>query len=124
MTDENILNHPGVIQLPGNPQSLAVVQENGVSPKVVVALDPGSETPAMTINVFSLTMNENRLSVDTISHVEEDAVDTPDLEMGEKEIHNLLYNIEHLRKQKEVGQEEDTEDILEEELTGQEVSEQ
>ena len=67
-----------------------------------MALDPGSEVPAKSVQVFSLTLNEGRLSVDSIAHVEEEAVDTPDLEMNPEEVGNLLYNIEHLRKQKEI----------------------
>lgn len=100
-----------------------MVQEAGVPPKVIVALDLGSETPAKSINVFTLTMNEERLSVDTISHVEEDGIDTPDLEVSETEVRNLLYGIEHLRKQKEIEGEE-TEEGLEEEAIGPESSEQ
>lgn len=92
-------------------------------PKVIVSLDPGNEMAAKSINIFSLTLNEDRLSVDTISHVEEDGIDTPDLEMDEKEIHTLLYNIEHLRKQKEFGR-EDAGEGLEEEPVEAEGSEQ
>lgn len=45
-------------------------------------------------------MNESRLAVDTASRVEEDSVETPDLEVTEAEVRNLLYGMENLRKQK------------------------
>lgn len=86
------------------------------APKIVVALDPGSEVSAKSVHVFSLTLNEGRLSVDSITHVEEEAVDTPDLEMDAEEVGNLLYNIEHLRKQKEI-ESEGAEEGGEEELS-------
>lgn len=38
--------------------------------------------------------------MDTTSHVEEDAVETGDLEVTESEVRSLLYGMEHLRKQK------------------------
>jgi len=116
LTDENVLNHPGVTQLPGNPQSLAVEVSRDAAPKIVVALDPGSGVSAKSVHVFSLTLNEGRLSVDSITHVEEEAVDTPDLEMDAEEVGNLLYNIEHLRKQKEI-ESEGAEEGAEEELS-------
>lgn len=53
-------------------------------------------------------MNEGRLAVDTTSHVAEDKVESDDLDATEEEIRNLLYGIEHLRKQsteEEEGQE-------------------
>lgn len=44
----------------------------------------------------------------------QDSDSAADLEMEQKDIHNLLYNIEHLRKQKVFG--EEAEEELEEEL--------
>ncbi|KAL6869620.1 tRNA (guanine-N(7)-)-methyltransferase non-catalytic subunit trm82 [Amphichorda felina] len=100
LTDNNALNHPGVIQLPGNPLALSIISEDGSAPKILAAIDPGSETPAKNLNIFSLTTSDGRLAVDTTSHVEEDAIETGDLEVTESEVRSLLYGMEHLRKQK------------------------
>lgn len=83
------------------------MSKDGSAPSVIAAIDPGSENPTKSLNIFSLTMDEGRLAVDTTSYVEEDAVESSDLEVTESEVRNLLYGMEHLRKQK--GTEDDGE---------------
>ncbi len=106
MTDENTLKRPGLIQLPGNPLALSIVPKGESPPKIVAAIDPGAGAEAETqtsssgsLNLFSLTMSDGRLAVDAASQAQEDAVNSPDLEVTAQEIRNLLYGAEHLRKQ-------------------------
>jgi len=98
LTDDNRLNHPGVIQLPGNPLDLEILPVEGGPPKIVTAMDPGAANPANSINIFTLNMNEERLSVDDIVTVEENTVKTSDIEATEDVVRGLLYNVEYLRK--------------------------
>jgi tRNA (guanine-N(7)-)-methyltransferase subunit TRM82 len=70
-------------------------------PKILVAQDPGSNSPVNSLSLFSLTMNGGRLAVDTTSQVGEDVAESADLEATEQEVRNLLYGMENLRKQKE-----------------------
>lgn len=89
---------------------------------MMAAIDPGNETAIKSISIFSLIMNEGRLAVDETTHVEEDSVDTIDLEASEKEIRNLLYGVEHLRKRKNDGDGDeggDQVEVLETETTEQ-----
>jgi tRNA (guanine-N(7)-)-methyltransferase subunit TRM82 len=110
--DDGILNHPAITQLPGNPLDVAIApgqqppasstEESSAEPalpKIVVAVDPGEEIKTKSIHVFALTLGEGRLSVDTDSTVRDDNLEKDEPEITAKEVQDLLYGVENLRKQ-------------------------
>lgn len=112
LTEENTLNHPGVIQLPGKPLDVAVVPTAGAqAPRLIVAIDSGEAGQAKSLNVFSLTTSNGRLSTESTSYMNDDAAEAEELEITEKEVRSLLYNVESMRKQPaEQGEEDGNED--------------
>ncbi|KAF5004740.1 hypothetical protein FDECE_8785 [Fusarium decemcellulare] len=100
LTQDNILNHPAIIQLPGKPLDLSVQPASGVDPpKVITALDPSSPTNAKSLAIYSLTMTDEKLATSTSALVNDEDIDKAELEVDEKVVRSLLYNIENLRKQ-------------------------
>lgn len=99
LTEDNTLNHPGVIQIPGNPLDIAIVSTADAAPKLVVAADPSGTSQAKSLSIFTLTTNGGRLSTETAVVVNDDAIEIGELEITEKETRGLLYNVETLRKQ-------------------------
>lgn len=111
LTEDNQLNHPSAIQLPGNPLHLSISPSSSPSslPRIIVAIDPSAEPAASkSLNMFTLTMNEGRLSTDQCSSVDDEALSATETEISPEEVRTLLYSIEQLRKQ-EMLDEEDTE---------------
>ena len=101
LTGENVLNHPGVIQLPGNPlHVMPLPQGNNTPPRIAVALDTEGVPEIQSLNIFALTVNDKRLAVDTTSHLQEPKLDdVEEPEVSEKELRTMLYTTEVLRKQ-------------------------
>ncbi|UNI14514.1 tRNA (guanine-N(7)-)-methyltransferase non-catalytic subunit trm82 [Purpureocillium takamizusanense] len=102
LTPDNILNRPGVIQLPANPLQLAVAApdaDGNALPKIIVAADPGHTSGVKSLQMFALTMSEDRLAVAKELPLHDEQPESGVVEASEKEIHNLLYTIENLRKQ-------------------------
>lgn len=100
LTDENVLNHPGVIQLPGKPVHLAIAPASADSPpRLIVALHLGEPTPTQSLHAFTLTMNDGRLAVDTDSHIKDEPLEVDEMDVSEEEIRRLLFTVENLRKQ-------------------------
>ncbi|KAM0434558.1 hypothetical protein ACHAPT_003654 [Fusarium lateritium] len=106
LTQDNTLNHPAVIQIPGSPLDLAVKPSSGDEPpKIVAALDPSGPTKAKSLAVYSLTMTDEKLATSTTALVSDEDVEAAELEVEEKVVKSLLYNTENLRKQ--AGQDEE-----------------
>ncbi|KAM5351647.1 hypothetical protein ACJ41O_004370 [Fusarium nematophilum] len=100
LAEDNSLNHPAIIQLPGKPLDLAIKPASGdESPKVVTALDPSDPSKAKSLAIYSLTMTDEKLATSTSALVNDDAIDAEELEAEEKVVRSLLYNTENLRKQ-------------------------
>ncbi|KAJ4323455.1 tRNA (guanine-N(7)-)-methyltransferase non-catalytic subunit trm82 [Fusarium piperis] len=107
LTQDNTLNHPAVIQVPGNPLHLAVKPADGdESPKIVAALDPSDPTKAKSLAIYSLTMTDEKLATSTTALVSDDEVEAAELDVEEKVVKSLLYNTENLRKQTEQEEEQ------------------
>ncbi|KAJ4236016.1 tRNA (guanine-N(7)-)-methyltransferase non-catalytic subunit trm82 [Fusarium solani] len=108
LTQENTLNHPAVIQVPGNPLDLAVKPASGgESPKIIAALDPSDPTKAKSLAIYSLTMTDEKLATSTTALVSDGDVEAAELDVEEKVVKSLLYNTENLRKQSEQEEEQD-----------------
>ncbi|KAF5656818.1 tRNA (guanine-N(7)-)-methyltransferase subunit trm82 [Fusarium circinatum] len=127
LTKNHALNHPAIIQLPGKPISLSIKPANGnEAPKIVAALDPSGPTPARGLAVYSLTMTDEKLATSTIASVDDDDIESTELDVDEKIVRSLLYNTEPLRKQatereEERGEEQMPEDqVMEEAGPGEE----
>ncbi|KAH7329324.1 hypothetical protein B0I35DRAFT_473939 [Stachybotrys elegans] len=99
VTDENTLNHPGIIQLPGKPLHLTIATAEGAPPKILTAVDPGAEGKAKSLHVFTLLQNEGRIAVDQDVTVHDTTLEAGEMEVPEAEVQSLLYNTESLRKQ-------------------------
>jgi tRNA (guanine-N(7)-)-methyltransferase subunit TRM82 len=99
VTEENTLNHPGIIQLPGKPLHLAIATAEGASPKIITAVDPGVDGKAKSLHVFTLLQNEGRIAVDQDVTVHDTSLEAEEMEVSEAEVRGLLYNTESLRKQ-------------------------
>ncbi|KAL6356465.1 hypothetical protein LRP88_10061 [Fusarium phalaenopsidis] len=107
LTQENTLNHPAVIQVPGNPLDLAVKPASGdESPKIIAALDPSDPTKAKGLAIYSLTMTDEKLATSTTALVSDEDVEAAELDVEEKVVKSLLYNTENLRKQSEQEEEQ------------------
>lgn len=70
-------------------------------PRVVTAVDPGEQQQSQvrSLAMYSLTMTDEKLAVDTTSFIGDEGIETDELEMAEKEVRALLYTVENLRKQ-------------------------
>lgn len=106
LTEENKLNHPSAIQLPGHPLHLAISPQSASPsspPRLIIAIDPQNGVEAArSLNIFTLTMNEGRLSSDQISSVDDESLSVAEPELDQQEIRALLYTTEQLRKQEYV----------------------
>jgi len=85
-------------------------------PKIIVAADPGQASEAKSLQIFALAMSEGRLSVAKELPVHDDKLESSAAEASDKEIHNLLYTVENLRKQTggtdgEAGEDEPEADV-------------
>ena len=72
--------------------------EGPAPPKLAVAMDPGHTPQAKSLQVFSLATTEGRLSVDAEVPVRDESLEAGAMEASEKEIRQLLYVVENLRK--------------------------
>ncbi|KAF4342788.1 tRNA (guanine-N(7)-)-methyltransferase subunit trm82 [Fusarium beomiforme] len=100
LAQDNILNHPGIIQLPGKPLDLSIQPaNNGEAPKIIAALDPNIPTKAKSLAVYSLTMTDEKLATSTIASVNDEDIESTELDVDENIVRSLLYNTEPLRKQ-------------------------
>ncbi|RSL84541.1 hypothetical protein CEP51_003854 [Fusarium floridanum] len=107
LTQENTLNHPAIIQVPGNPLDLAVKSASGEEPpKIIAALDPSDPTKAKSLAIYSLTMTDEKLATSTTALVSDEDVEAAELDVEEKVVKSLLYNTENLRKQSEQEEEQ------------------
>ncbi|EEU46443.1 uncharacterized protein NECHADRAFT_79056 [Fusarium vanettenii 77-13-4] len=107
LTQENTLNHPAIIQVPGNPLDLAVKPASGdESPKIIAALDPSDPTKAKSLAIYSLTMTDEKLATSTTALVSDEDVEAAELDVEKKVVKSLLYNTENLRKQSEQEEEQ------------------
>lgn len=102
---DNILDHPGVIQLPGAPLHVSVSASENTSPKLIVAMDPG-ESPTKSLHVMALTASNGRLSVDTDSCFQDERLEADEAKVSGSDIRRLLYTVESLRKQTIGGEDE------------------
>ncbi|KAF7559784.1 hypothetical protein G7046_g4373 [Stylonectria norvegica] len=99
LTEANTLNHPSVIQLPGKPLSIAIISTKDSPPKIINAIDASDPTKAKSLSIFSLTMNNGKLAVESTALVADDDLEAEEMEVPESEIRSLLYTVENLRKQ-------------------------
>ncbi|KAI8720955.1 TRNA (guanine-N(7)-)-methyltransferase non-catalytic subunit TRM82 [Fusarium sp. LHS14.1] len=108
LAQENTLNHPAIIQVPGNPLDLAVKPASGdESPKIIAALDTSDPTKSKSLAIYSLTMTDEKLATSTTALVsDDDDVEAAELDVEEKVVKSLLYNTENLRKQSEQEEEQ------------------
>lgn len=107
LTQENTLNHPAIIQVPGNPLDLAVKPaSDDEPPKIIAALDPSDPTKAKSLAIYSLTMTDEKLATSTTALVSDGDVEAAELDVEEKVVKSLLYNTENLRKQSEQEEEQ------------------
>lgn len=110
LKEDNTLKNPGAIQLPGKPLHLAIspADEQHDSPlRLIVAIDPGETTPTKSLHVFTLTMSDRRLAVDTETSVQDEALETDEPEVTEEDVRGLLSTTEKLRKQPSAESAED-----------------
>ncbi|KAI9166980.1 tRNA (guanine-N(7)-)-methyltransferase non-catalytic subunit trm82 [Paramyrothecium foliicola] len=110
LTPENTLNHPSIIQLPGNPLHLTLYKPSGAAPTIIAAVDPGEGVKAKSLHVFRLTQTEGRIAVDTDTTVRDDALEADEPEVTEDVVRSLLYTTESLRKQTSEAEAEVEED--------------
>ncbi|KAF9770198.1 hypothetical protein IL306_012290 [Fusarium sp. DS 682] len=100
LAQNNILNHPAIIQLPGKPLDLSIQPaNNGETPKIIAALDPSDSMKTKSLAFYSLTMTDEKLAISTIASVNDDDIESTELDVDENIVRGLLYNIEPLRKQ-------------------------
>lgn len=68
-----------------------------------MAIDPSLDAPAAkSLNIFTLTENEGRLSSQEISSVNDEELSAVEAEVTLEQVKALLYTTEQLRKQ-EIG---------------------
>lgn len=126
LTDDNILNHPAIIQLPGKPLSIALQPAtSSTTPRIVCAMDTGSSTEARSLAIYSLTMTDEKLATETTSLVSDQSLEEDELDVDEGLVRSLLYGTGNLRKQRDQEAEQDDEegqpesqDKMEVEVTG------
>jgi tRNA (guanine-N(7)-)-methyltransferase subunit TRM82 len=104
LTNTDELKFPSIIQVPGNPLSLALAQSGTDLPSLVVALDTteeAGEPKAESLNVYALTTNDGKLAVEAVKPIPASATKSGDadiLDAPAEEIKRTLYGIESLRK--------------------------
>ncbi|KOS18876.1 tRNA (guanine-N(7)-)-methyltransferase non-catalytic subunit trm82 [Escovopsis weberi] len=100
LAPDNTLNRPGIIQIPGNPIHLTIAPSPAASgpPTLIAAIDPDKDTPARSLHVFALTIDDGRLAVGAESTVHDHALEVLEADISEDEVRQLLYTIESLRK--------------------------
>ncbi|KAH6998372.1 hypothetical protein BKA56DRAFT_607916 [Ilyonectria sp. MPI-CAGE-AT-0026] len=100
LTEDNTLNRPAVIQLPGKPLDVAFKPaNNGEPPSVIVAVDSGEQAQVKSLAIYSLIMTDEKLAVGTTAFVKDEELEAEELDVPEKVVQGLLYNTENLRKQ-------------------------
>ncbi|CAM1506532.1 Fc.00g061730.m01.CDS01 [Cosmosporella sp. VM-42] len=99
LTPDNTLNHPSIIQLPGTPLSLSLSATDDLKPTIITAIDSSDPTTIPLVSIFSLTLNDEKLAIDSTNLLNVTTVDAEELDIPEKEIRTLLYTTENLRKQ-------------------------
>ncbi|KAH6897140.1 hypothetical protein B0T10DRAFT_176834 [Thelonectria olida] len=108
LAEDNVLNHPSVIQLPGKPLDVEVIPAtNERPPQVVTAVDVGEQTQVKSLAIYSLIMTDEKLAVGTTSFVSDGDLETEELDIPEKAVRGLLYTVENLRKQPTAEQDEE-----------------
>lgn len=55
--------------------------------------------------IYSLTTTDEKIATDTVKIAEDEKLEAEELDIPEKEVRNLLYNIDNLRKQATEGEE-------------------
>lgn len=98
LTDDNLLNCPSLIQLPGKPLHIAASSAEGSASVLIVAIDADEETPTKSLHMFSLVLNNGRLAVGVESSVQDDALEVDETPISKEEVRTLLYTLESLRK--------------------------
>ncbi|KAG5927451.1 hypothetical protein E4U42_002254 [Claviceps africana] len=96
---ENHLKNPSIIQLPRNPLHItASSSPQGAPPKLIIAMDPG-QTEVPSLHGYTLARTEGRLSSDLEVPLGR-AVDETDMQVSEKDVRDMFYGVENLRKQR------------------------
>ncbi|KAH7170646.1 hypothetical protein EDB81DRAFT_876668 [Dactylonectria macrodidyma] len=100
LTNDDTLNHPSVIQLPGKALDVAFKQaSNDEPPSVIIAIDAGEQAQVKCLAIYSLIMTDEKLAVGTTSFVNDEQLEAEELDVPEKVVQGLLYATENLRKQ-------------------------
>ncbi|QPH01344.1 hypothetical protein C2857_005543 [Epichloe festucae Fl1] len=115
LIDGNQLKNPSIIQLPCNPLHITTTASpsspsDDSPPKLIVAMDPGRNTEARSLHEYTLTRSEGRLSSDVELILHGQTADDAEMQVSEKDILNMFYNVENLRKQQDGEEGEDGED--------------
>ncbi|KAF7544189.1 hypothetical protein G7Z17_g10143 [Cylindrodendrum hubeiense] len=115
LTEDNTLNRPSVIQLPGKPLDVAFKPATiGQPPSVIAAVDAGEQAQVKSLAIYSLIMTDEKLAVGTTAFVSDGELEAEELDVDGKVVQGLLYNTENLRKQPTEPGEEQGEDQGEE----------
>ncbi|KAK7421962.1 tRNA (guanine-N(7)-)-methyltransferase non-catalytic subunit trm82 [Neonectria punicea] len=100
LTEDNALNHPSIIQLPGKPLDTAFKPaKDGEPPKIITAVDAGEQTHVKSLAIYSLIMTDEKLAVGTTTFVTDGDLEAGKSDLPETVVRGLLYNTENLRKQ-------------------------
>ncbi|KAK2601716.1 tRNA (guanine-N(7)-)-methyltransferase non-catalytic subunit trm82 [Conoideocrella luteorostrata] len=101
LTNESQLKNPSIIQLPCNPLHITttVPSSDGSRLKLIVAMDSAQNPEARSLHAYTLTRSENRLSSDVELPIHGQRTDDMEVQVSDKEIRDMFYNIENLRKQ-------------------------
>ncbi|OAA43220.1 tRNA methyltransferase [Metarhizium rileyi] len=114
LTAESDLKNPGIIQLPCNPLHMAIAPaSSGSVPKLIVAMDPGSNVQVKSLHAYTLTRSENRLASGVEIPIHGQSSDGPEMQVSESDIRNMFYTVENLRKQGSAGEDAGTDSIVE-----------
>ncbi|KAG6004442.1 hypothetical protein E4U21_001064 [Claviceps maximensis] len=105
--DGNRLQNPSIIQLPCNPLHITVAaaaspSSQDATPRLIVAMDPGQNTEVRSLHEYTLTCTEGRLSSDVQIPLHDPTEEGGEAEacmrVSEKEMRNMFYGVESLRK--------------------------
>ncbi|KAK7431040.1 tRNA (guanine-N(7)-)-methyltransferase non-catalytic subunit trm82 [Neonectria magnoliae] len=100
LTDDNTLNHPSIIQLPGKPLDIAFKPaKDGEPPRIITAVDAGEQIHVKSLAIYSLIMTDEKLAVGTTTFVTDGDLEAEESDLSESVVRGLLYNTENLRKQ-------------------------
>ncbi|KAG5929070.1 hypothetical protein E4U53_002530 [Claviceps sorghi] len=106
---ENHLKNPSIIQLPHNPLHItASPSPQDAPPKLIIAVDPG-QTEVTSLHGYTLARTEGRLSSDVDVPLSR-PMDETDVQVSEKDVRDMFYGVENLRKQRGGGDGQDGED--------------